>query len=117
MQKPKIAISIGDINGVGPEIAMQAHDKIKEICEPVYCVPRALMDEAALKLGIESLTASTPVIAEQPEENALKIINIPIPSSVSIGSTGCAYSIGVKDPVMSLKIPDMIRIAIDIMNM
>lgn len=55
MQKPKIAISIGDINGVGPEIAMQAHDKIKEICEPVYCVPRALMDEAALKLGIEEL--------------------------------------------------------------
>lgn len=55
MQKPKIAISIGDINGVGPEIAIRAHEKIKEICEPIYCVPRALMDEAALKLGIEEL--------------------------------------------------------------
>jgi 4-hydroxythreonine-4-phosphate dehydrogenase len=55
MQKPKIAISIGDINGVGPEIAIRAHEKIKEICEPVYCVPRALMDEAALKIGIEEL--------------------------------------------------------------
>lgn len=53
--KPKIAISIGDINGIGPEIAIRAHEKIKEICEPVYCVPRALMDEAALKFGIEEL--------------------------------------------------------------
>ncbi len=53
--KPKIAISIGDINGVGPEIAIKAHEKIKEICEPVYCAPRALMDEAALKFGIEEL--------------------------------------------------------------
>lgn len=53
--KPKIAISIGDINGIGPEIAIRAHEKIKEICEPVYCVPRALMDEVALKFGIEEL--------------------------------------------------------------
>ncbi len=53
--KPKIAISIGDINGIGPEIAIRAHEKIKEICEPIYCVPRALMDEAALKFGIEEL--------------------------------------------------------------
>lgn len=55
MQKPKIAISIGDINGVGPEIAIKTHEKIKQICEPIYCVPRALMDEAALKFGIEEL--------------------------------------------------------------
>lgn len=55
MQKPKIAISIGDINGVGPEIAIQAHEKIKEICDPIYCVPRGLMDEIALKIGIEEL--------------------------------------------------------------
>lgn len=55
MQKPKIAISIGDVNGVGPEIAIQAHEKIKEICEPIYCAPRALMGEVALKIGIEEL--------------------------------------------------------------
>ncbi len=55
MQKPKIAISIGDINGVGPEIAISAHERIKEICEPIYCAPRALMDEVAIKVGLEAL--------------------------------------------------------------
>jgi 4-hydroxythreonine-4-phosphate dehydrogenase len=53
--KPKIAISIGDINGVGPEIAIKAHEKIKEICEPIYCVPRAIMQEIGLKFGLEEL--------------------------------------------------------------
>lgn len=53
--KPKIAISIGDINGVGPEIAIKAHEKIKEICEPIYCIPRAIMQEVGLKFGLEEL--------------------------------------------------------------
>ena len=29
--KPKIAISIGDLNGIGIEIAFQAHEKISKI--------------------------------------------------------------------------------------
>lgn len=53
--KPKIAISIGDINGVGLELAINAHEKIKEICEPVYFVPRELAEEGALMLGNEYL--------------------------------------------------------------
>jgi 4-hydroxythreonine-4-phosphate dehydrogenase len=51
--KPKIAISIGDINGVGAEIAIKAHAKIKEICEPVYCIPSEAIERVAALLGTE----------------------------------------------------------------
>jgi len=51
--KPRIAISIGDINGVGAEIALKAHGSIKEICEPVYCIPSAIIEKAAVLLGID----------------------------------------------------------------
>ena len=37
---PKIAISIGDLNGIGVEIALKSHDSIKEICQPIYCINR-----------------------------------------------------------------------------
>ena len=53
--KPKIAISIGDINGVGPEIALQAHERIKEYCEPIYCIPSVIMQDAGLKIGLEQI--------------------------------------------------------------
>jgi 4-hydroxythreonine-4-phosphate dehydrogenase len=53
--KPKIAVSIGDINGVGIEIAIGAHERVKEICEPTYFVPREIASSAALLLGIEEL--------------------------------------------------------------
>ena len=33
-QKPKIAISIGDLNGVGIEIALKAHNEISKLCTP-----------------------------------------------------------------------------------
>lgn len=53
--KPKIAISIGDVNGVGPEIALQAHERIKEYCEPIYCIPSVIMQDAGLKIGLEQI--------------------------------------------------------------
>ncbi|CRF49953.1 4-hydroxythreonine-4-phosphate dehydrogenase [Helicobacter heilmannii] len=43
---PKIAISIGDIQGVGPEIALKAHARISQICQPLYCVHRDLLAQA-----------------------------------------------------------------------
>jgi len=50
----KIAISIGDLNGVGLQIALEAHEKIKKICTPIYCINKDLLKDGAklLKLDI-----------------------------------------------------------------
>ncbi|MDR3347829.1 MAG: 4-hydroxythreonine-4-phosphate dehydrogenase [Helicobacteraceae bacterium] len=47
----KIAISIGDLNGVGFEIALLAHDFARSIAKPIYCIPRemALQSSKLLK--------------------------------------------------------------------
>jgi 4-hydroxythreonine-4-phosphate dehydrogenase len=49
----KIAISIGDINGIGLEIALKAHDTIKRLCKPLYCVDEKLVHKAAELLHVE----------------------------------------------------------------
>jgi 4-hydroxythreonine-4-phosphate dehydrogenase len=53
MSLPRIAISIGDPNGVGPDIALRAHPAISGYCRPVYCADPALMTEAAALLKTE----------------------------------------------------------------
>jgi len=50
--KPKIAVSIGDPNGIGPEIALRAHDKIDSFCTPVYFAGFDLLEDAARRLEI-----------------------------------------------------------------
>lgn len=47
----KIAVSIGDLNGIGLEIALLSHDTIKHWCEPIYCANREMLEKAALLLG------------------------------------------------------------------
>ena len=47
MIKPKIAISIGDINGVGIEIAIKSHEEISEFCEPLYCIGENMLEQAS----------------------------------------------------------------------
>lgn len=49
---PKIAISIGDINGIGLEIAIRSHNAISQICEPLYIVHREILESAAKILGL-----------------------------------------------------------------
>uniref|UniRef100_UPI00404754B4 4-hydroxythreonine-4-phosphate dehydrogenase n=1 Tax=Aliarcobacter sp. TaxID=2321116 RepID=UPI00404754B4 len=51
--KPKIAISIGDLNGIGIEIALLTHDKISKICEPIYCINNKMLKLAAEELKVE----------------------------------------------------------------
>lgn len=53
--KPKIAVSIGDINGVGLEIALKSHEQICKICEPIYFI-----NEELLKQGANLLNLSVP---------------------------------------------------------
>ncbi len=51
--KPKIAVSIGDPNGIGPEIALRAHNKISSFCTPVYFAGFDLLNAAARRLKME----------------------------------------------------------------
>ncbi|TLD81580.1 4-hydroxythreonine-4-phosphate dehydrogenase [Helicobacter sp. MIT 05-5293] len=51
----KIAISIGDINGVGIEIALRAHKDIAQWCEPIYCVHSEILESALALLGKEEV--------------------------------------------------------------
>lgn len=48
----KVAISIGDINGVGLEIALKAHDEIKHIVQPLYFVDLPVVESALNRLKL-----------------------------------------------------------------
>jgi len=49
--KPTIAISVGDLNGVGIEIALKAHEKISQLCSPIYCINSQMLNAAAKLLN------------------------------------------------------------------
>lgn len=49
---PKVAISIGDINGVSLEIALRAHESIKKYAEPMYVVDKEVVESAAALIGL-----------------------------------------------------------------
>ena len=48
----KLAISIGDINGVGLEIALKCHEEVSKICHPIYCVDEKIVQDAVKILDI-----------------------------------------------------------------
>ena len=52
MQKPKIAISIGDINGISMEILLSSHNIISQFCEPYYFLHENLLKSASKLLNI-----------------------------------------------------------------
>jgi len=51
--KPKIAISIGDLNGIGLEIALKSHENISKHCTPIYCINNSMLEKGAKKLDIK----------------------------------------------------------------
>ncbi|MEE8588685.1 MAG: 4-hydroxythreonine-4-phosphate dehydrogenase [Sulfurimonadaceae bacterium] len=53
LTRPRVAISLGDINGVGIEIALKAHQEISKLVSPVYCINRTLLNTAAQLLNVE----------------------------------------------------------------
>jgi 4-hydroxythreonine-4-phosphate dehydrogenase len=53
MSKKTLAISVGDLNGVGIEIALKAHKEISELCQPIYCINRQMLDAAAALLHVK----------------------------------------------------------------
>ncbi len=49
----KVAISLGDFNGVGPEIALKSHEKIKKWVKPLYVTNKKMLTKAANLLNIK----------------------------------------------------------------
>ncbi len=53
VDKTKIAISIGDLNGIGVEIALRCHEDISKFCHPIYCINYKMLKKASKLLNIE----------------------------------------------------------------
>jgi len=53
VDKPLIAVSIGDPNGVGPQIALLAHRELVKFCQPLYFVSADMIAQAAELAGLE----------------------------------------------------------------
>ncbi|WP_373030272.1 4-hydroxythreonine-4-phosphate dehydrogenase [Sulfurovum sp.] len=52
MLRKKIAISIGDLNGIGIQLVLENHDIISKEVDAVYCVNRSMLEQAAQKLNL-----------------------------------------------------------------
>lgn len=48
----KVAVSIGDINGIGIQLALENHTKISKLCKPIYCIDKNILKKASKKLDI-----------------------------------------------------------------
>ncbi len=53
MMKPVVAVSVGDLNGVGIEIALKAHTTISKICHPLYCINKTMLQKSAKLLHVK----------------------------------------------------------------
>ena len=51
MSKPRIAVSIGDLNGIGIEILFKAHETVSKFCRPLYFVGYEMAEQAAKLLN------------------------------------------------------------------
>ncbi len=52
-KKPRIGITLGDINGIGPEVAVRAvlDERVLASCEPIVLAPRELATEVLRRTG------------------------------------------------------------------
>jgi len=48
----KIAISIGDLNGIGIQLALENHTALSALITPVYCIDKTMLAQAAKKLNL-----------------------------------------------------------------
>jgi len=53
MTKATLAISVGDLNGVGIEIALKSHTEVHKLCNPIYCINAKLLNQAAKFLDVK----------------------------------------------------------------
>ena len=50
--KKKVAISIGDLNGIGIQLALENHDAVSKLVTPVYCIDKTMLEQAVKKLNL-----------------------------------------------------------------
>jgi len=50
--KKKVAISIGDLNGIGIQLAIENHDTLSKTVIPIYCIDKTMLKQAAEKLNL-----------------------------------------------------------------
>jgi len=48
----RVAISIGDLNGIGVQLALENHHTVSKIVTPIYCIDQSMLKQAAEKLNI-----------------------------------------------------------------
>ncbi|AKF24564.1 4-hydroxythreonine-4-phosphate dehydrogenase [Sulfurovum lithotrophicum] len=48
----KVAISIGDLNGIGIQLALENHGKVAKLIDPIYCIDKTMLTQAAKLLNI-----------------------------------------------------------------
>ena len=49
----KVAISIGDLNGIGIQLALNSHNKIKRYVNPVYVIDKRMLKQASKLLKVD----------------------------------------------------------------
>ncbi len=53
LDKPTIAISVGDLNGIGIDIALRSHKQVSLTCKPVYCIDESMLKQACKLLHVD----------------------------------------------------------------
>ena len=48
----KVAISLGDLNGIGIQLALENHESISKEIEPLYCIDQMMLKQVAKKLDL-----------------------------------------------------------------
>ena len=48
----KVAISIGDLNGIGIQLALENHLSVMQIVDPLYCIDSTMLTQASEKLQL-----------------------------------------------------------------
>ncbi len=51
-RRKRVAISVGDLNGVGIELILRNHQRIKRVVEPIYCIGDVMLNKALSLLDI-----------------------------------------------------------------
>ncbi|MBZ7965388.1 4-hydroxythreonine-4-phosphate dehydrogenase [Campylobacter molothri] len=85
--KTKIAISVGDLNGIGPEILIHSHESLCEICEPYYFIHEKLLYQSLKILNLNISNANIVYFKESQKfsfelvknQNGLKIYCFSLP--------------------------------------
>jgi len=52
LSRKKVAITIGDLNGIGIQLALENHHIITKEVEPIYCIDNAMLEQASNKLQL-----------------------------------------------------------------